>query len=45
MTRDPAMDPNTHVEYAKLRLETSNILRALKRQYEKSLEDLAPLLK
>ena len=34
------MDPNTHVEYAKLRLETSNILRALKRQCEKSLEDL-----
>ena len=40
MTSDPDMDPNTHVEYARLRLETSNILRALKRQCEMSLEDL-----
>ena len=38
------MDPNTHVEYARLRLETSNILRTLKRDCESHLEDLVAMI-
>ena len=38
------MDPNTHVEYARLRIETSNVLRNLKRECEICLEDLEALL-
>ena len=34
------MDSSTHVEYARLRLETSNVLRTLKRDCEIRLEDL-----
>ena len=37
--RSPAMDPNTHVEYARLRLETSNIMVTLKRECEIRLKD------
>ena len=37
--KNPAMDPNSHVEYARLRLETSNIMMKLKREYKISLED------
>ena len=37
--RNPAMDPNTHVKYARLRLETSNIMVTLKRECEIRLKD------
>ena len=33
------MDPNSHVEYARLRIETSNVLMNLKRECEIQLED------
>ena len=38
------MDPNTHVEYARLRLETSNILVTLKRECEINIENPAASL-
>ena len=37
--KSPAMDPNTHVEYARLRLETSNIMMTLKSECENRLEN------
>ena len=40
VTNIPAMDPINTVDYARLRTETSNILKRLKRQCESDLEDL-----
>ena len=37
--QSPAMDPYTHVEYARLRIETSNILVTLKRECENKIEN------
>ena len=35
----PAMDPFTHAEYARLRIETSNIMVTLKREIEIKIEN------